>query len=484
MRKILFYAIALFGLAGATGFSPLLAQVEETEGWEQNRPRALTLIGKDFTLPAGQRAREVVVIRGSAIIEGTIERDLVVIGGNVELNGRVRGQMVIVGGSAKLGPQADVRRDAVVVGGDLTRDPGARIGGDVVEVLPNLGFPRVVRPILGWITNGLLLGRPMAPKVGWSWAATAILVAFYCLLALLFKRALHAGVETVETRPFGSFFAGFLVLLLVAPVTILLIASAVGIVLVPFLLCGLVFAFFLGKATVYQFVGFQLSSSLRASTALSLLALIIGAAIFLLLYLVPVLGFVMWGLVTIWGIGAVTLAAFRSFRRGKAESPATVTFSSPQATAGSANPPIISSAAAAVPGAQPAALSYALAGFWLRFFSMLLDFTLVGGLLALAQVQHLVPGLFLLIWFVYHIGFWIWKGTTIGDIIVGIKCIRTDGQPMNAATAVVRALSSVFSAMAFGLGFFWAGWDRQKQSWHDKIAGTYMVKVPKGASLI
>jgi uncharacterized RDD family membrane protein YckC len=73
---------------------------------------------------------------------------------------------------------------------------------------------------------------------------------------------------------------------------------------------------------------------------------------------------------------------------------------------------------------------------------------------------------------------------TIGDIIVGIKCVRTDGQPMNVAASIIRALASVFSAMAFGLGFFWAGWDRQKQSWHDKIAGTYMVKVPKGASLV
>src|SRR5467141_2910932 len=111
MRKILFYAIALFGLAGTTGFNSLLAQVEEMEGWEQNRPRALTLIGKDFTLPAGQRAREVVVIRGSAIIEGTIERDLVVVGGNAELNGKIRGELVVIGGSAKLGPQADIRRN-------------------------------------------------------------------------------------------------------------------------------------------------------------------------------------------------------------------------------------------------------------------------------------------------------------------------------------------------------------------------------------
>jgi len=34
------------------------------------------------------------------------------------------------------------------------------------------------------------------------------------------------------------------------------------------------------------------------------------------------------------------------------------------------------------------------------------------------------------------------------------------------------------------LGFFWAGWDQQKQAWHDKIAGTFMVKVSKGVSLV
>jgi uncharacterized RDD family membrane protein YckC len=56
-------------------------------------------------------------------------------------------------------------------------------------------------------------------------------------------------------------------------------------------------------------------------------------------------------------------------------------------------------------------------------------------------------------------------------------------EPIGEAV-LVRLLGGFFSAAAFGLGFFWAGWDRDKQSWHDKISGTLVVSVPKGMSLI
>jgi uncharacterized RDD family membrane protein YckC len=35
-----------------------------------------------------------------------------------------------------------------------------------------------------------------------------------------------------------------------------------------------------------------------------------------------------------------------------------------------------------------------------------------------------------------------------------------------------------------GLGFIWIAIDDDKQSWHDKIAGTAVVRVPKGVSLL
>jgi uncharacterized RDD family membrane protein YckC len=108
---------------------------------------------------------------------------------------------------------------------------------------------------------------------------------------------------------------------------------------------------------------------------------------------------------------------------------------------------------------------------------MALDLVLLGLLI------HLGP-VFLIVWVAYHVGMWAWKGTTIGGIVLGIKVVRLDGKPIDFAVALVRSLSSFFSAFALFLGFFWAGWDRERQAWHDKIAGTVVVRAPRGVSLI
>jgi len=89
----------------------------------------------------------------------------------------------------------------------------------------------------------------------------------------------------------------------------------------------------------------------------------------------------------------------------------------------------------------------------------------------------------MILWLLYHVFLWTWKGTTIGGIIVGIKVIRLDGRPLDFPVALIRALASVLSFFVLGLGFFWVGITKEKQSWHDKIAGTVMVKVPPGMGL-
>ncbi len=79
---------------------------------------------------------------------------------------------------------------------------------------------------------------------------------------------------------------------------------------------------------------------------------------------------------------------------------------------------------------------------------------------------------------------WKLRGTTIGGIIFGLKVARLDDRPVDWATAIVRALACFLSLAVVGLGFFWVAFDDEKQSWHDKIAGTVVVRVPKGISLI
>jgi uncharacterized RDD family membrane protein YckC len=89
------------------------------------------------------------------------------------------------------------------------------------------------------------------------------------------------------------------------------------------------------------------------------------------------------------------------------------------------------------------------------------------------------PGRFLLLLLVYHVVLWSWKSTTVGGIMCQLRVVRTDGASIQIADAVVRGLSSLFSFAVLGLGCLWILRDSERQAWHDKIAGTYIVQVPK-----
>jgi uncharacterized RDD family membrane protein YckC len=79
---------------------------------------------------------------------------------------------------------------------------------------------------------------------------------------------------------------------------------------------------------------------------------------------------------------------------------------------------------------------------------------------------------------------WKLKASTIGGIICGLQVVRLDGRPIDWPTAIVRALGCFLSLAVVGLGFLWIAIDKERQSWHDKIAGTVVVRAPKGVSLL
>ena len=112
-----------------------------------------------------------------------------------------------------------------------------------------------------------------------------------------------------------------------------------------------------------------------------------------------------------------------------------------------------------------------------------LDCVLVGIVVLLLDLSH-SDGAFPFLLLVYHVAFWTWKGTTLGGIIVGLRIIRIHGGDPRFADALVRALSSLFSLGALGIGCFWMLQDRERQMWHDKIAGTVVVKVPRELALV
>ena len=70
-------------------------------------------------------------------------------------------------------------------------------------------------------------------------------------------------------------------------------------------------------------------------------------------------------------------------------------------------------------------------------------------------------------------------GQTWGRKIVGVKVVRvSDGQPPGFWRAFGRELfGNIISGQILYLGYLWMIWDKDRQTWHDKVAGTIVVKV-------
>jgi uncharacterized RDD family membrane protein YckC len=75
------------------------------------------------------------------------------------------------------------------------------------------------------------------------------------------------------------------------------------------------------------------------------------------------------------------------------------------------------------------------------------------------------------------IAFWIARQATPGKMLIGARIVdaATLG-PLTRRQAVVRYLGYYVSMFGLFLGFLWVGWDPRKQGWHDKLAGTVVIR--------
>ena len=126
------------------------------------------------------------------------------------------------------------------------------------------------------------------------------------------------------------------------------------------------------------------------------------------------------------------------------------------------------------------ALEYA--GFWIRLGAGFIDLIILALIAGLLSCFHANLFLSLLLTFVvlitYYVGFLTWRGQTPGKMIVGIKVIRTDKNPLTLRDSVVRYCGYLVSLFSFCAGFIIIAFDKKKQGFHDKIADTYVVKLP------
>jgi uncharacterized RDD family membrane protein YckC len=456
--------------------------------------------GQDFNLRAGDSVREVVVISGSATIAGYVRNNVTVIFGTLNLASTavIEGSLVVVGGNATVEPGAVVRGDLMVAGGVIESPAGFAPGGDhfVIGATPIFEGAKAFLP---WVTEGFLMGRPIVPRLTWVWTIVAIFFLVSLALTLIFLDAVRLCASSLAARPLSTFLVGLLVLLLTGPLTIILAASVIGLAVVPFLLCAIAIAWIIGKVGVSLWIGGSVIGRPAPDTRpLAALAFVIGFVVITLAYVVPVLGFIVYGLVGVMGLGAATVAFTSAYRRenparprpaapappvAPPPAPMAMTFSPlPEGESAADAAPRPETSAGADPLSPATLLLFPRAEFVDRLCAFALDVALV--LIASGAMDLMDDaGGPILLMLVYHIGFWAWKGTTVGGIICQLRVVRVLGEPIRFIDALVRGLSGLFSIGVLGLGFLWVLKDPERQGWHDRIAGTYVVKVPRNYPL-
>jgi uncharacterized RDD family membrane protein YckC len=510
---------------------------------------------------AGQTVRgDAVAVLGALSVDGTVEGDAVAVLGGNTINGSVGGNAVAVLGDLTLGPTAHIRGDAVCVAGHLSRDPGAVVDGKVVQ--QGLGGVHPGLPMTAWWSQGLSHGRALAfgRHLAWLWVVNAVLIGFYALLALVFPGGIRRCGETLTRRPGVVVLAAFLTLLALPLIFVLLLITIVGIpVAILVLPLAILLATMFGRAAIYGLVGRAIAGSrLHAS-----LAVMLGALIFLGLFILPAIGLVLWLLVGFVGLGVsvATLFGPRAVRAAPSVPPTPPPASFPAAAGSSAPAPAsdagvsstaggvgaappsgasgpaavgVAGASTAAAGAEaplspapgfpppmaaptvppllaaaplasaplssvssppasgalpPSALTHPRAGFWIRTAALAVDLMLVSLIFSwclspLFRGFFGSKGPFLPVLAIYGAILWKVRGSTIGGIIFGLRVLRLDDRPIDWGTAVVRALACFLSLVVVGLGFIWVAFDPEKQSWHDKIAGTTVIRASKAVSLV
>jgi uncharacterized RDD family membrane protein YckC len=134
------------------------------------------------------------------------------------------------------------------------------------------------------------------------------------------------------------------------------------------------------------------------------------------------------------------------------------------------------------PGGAPAGPSGPRADFWYRLGGFLIDGVIlyvVGLVIGLIFRGNLVSQILIslaagIAYSVYFIGSG--SGQTPGMHLLNIRAVdAVTGGRVDYGRAFIRYLVGIVSQLPCYLGYFWMLWDPEKQTWHDKASGTFVV---------
>ncbi|MDX2185633.1 MAG: RDD family protein [Opitutaceae bacterium] len=491
--------------AGEEGAAEEHSDEPPPDEWEGDHGQEVVMtFFQDAIVGAGQNVQVAMAVRGNTLVEGKIREaamayagDTLIEGstagpamaffGNVHVNGRVGGEVICILGDVTLGPKAYVGGQIVAIGGQIHRAEGAVVRGQVVNIALTPGAPEL-GGLQAWIRDAVFFGRPLCfnAKAWWIWWFASAFLAVYLIIGIIAPRAVLRCVETLETRPGRTLAAAVLSAFLMPLIFVLLLVTVVG---------APVFGFFAMACAVFGKAAFLVWLGRRFGVKAPVLALLVGGLVLTALYLIPVLGFLAYLFATGLGVGMAVYTLMLVTRRER-KAPVSAAPSAPVgavpagdggfspeptgaavaanvvAPAGvSTPPPLVPPRLVPPPTDDPATAERA--GFMIRLGASIIDIVVVA---IVSSLLGLTGGFLMLGFVAYCVVLWVFRGATVGGIICGLKLVRLDGEPLDWLTAGVRALGGFVSLAILGLGFLWVAFDDEAQSWHDRIAGTTIIR--------
>ena len=124
---------------------------------------------------------------------------------------------------------------------------------------------------------------------------------------------------------------------------------------------------------------------------------------------------------------------------------------------------------------------YELADVGTRFIALVIDgviLGIIGAVLGMVLGSTNTGGI---VGFLIGVGYqWYFltqqNGQTVGKKLMGIRVIKVNGEPLTPVDVLIRYIGYFINSAIILLGWIWALFDSNRQGWHDKLAGTYVIK--------
>jgi uncharacterized RDD family membrane protein YckC len=116
-------------------------------------------------------------------------------------------------------------------------------------------------------------------------------------------------------------------------------------------------------------------------------------------------------------------------------------------------------------------------GFWGGSTEEMLVPTVVTGTTSSMWIVNFI--VFLAVFIIYFIGFWAWRGQTPGKMLLRLRVVRFSGEGIGWGAATMRFLGYIISLLLVLSGYLWIVVDARRQGFHDKIAETFVINVPR-----